>query len=198
MVWPSLHQEAAASAHRIGSCGIHTCCRYVSFKCRVQHHVCLCVTPCCTVAPATAGVSVLGTWQHAAPLSLGPASCAWLLLRARCYCCCHQHTPALLTHPMAPSPARPLMHAEVVLPGTKDGDVGTTLQLALVSRRSRHFAGTRFLRRGVNADGNVANEVPGVVCVRVLCCGLTTGLNAWLCMNHSGGDRAGGQPGDFW
>lgn len=36
---------------------------------------------------------------------------------------------------------------------------GRRLSLALVARRSRHFAGTRFLKRGVNALGNVANEV---------------------------------------
>ena len=33
------------------------------------------------------------------------------------------------------------------------------VDITLVSRRSRHFAGTRYLRRGVNADGDVANEV---------------------------------------
>ena len=36
---------------------------------------------------------------------------------------------------------------------------GRRLSLALVARRSRHFAGTRFLKRGVNALGQVANEV---------------------------------------
>ncbi len=33
------------------------------------------------------------------------------------------------------------------------------IHVCLLARRSRHFAGTRFLRRGVNADGHVANEV---------------------------------------
>ena len=31
------------------------------------------------------------------------------------------------------------------------------MQLALVSRRSRFRAGTRFFRRGIDHDGNVAN-----------------------------------------
>ncbi|BGP63852.1 phosphatidylinositol-3,5-bisphosphate 5-phosphatase [Rhodotorula toruloides] len=31
--------------------------------------------------------------------------------------------------------------------------------IILIARRSRHFAGARFLRRGVNSDGFVANEV---------------------------------------
>ena len=31
--------------------------------------------------------------------------------------------------------------------------------MTLVARRSRHFAGTRYLRRGANIQGNVANEV---------------------------------------
>lgn len=34
-----------------------------------------------------------------------------------------------------------------------------TLRLTLIGRRSRHFAGTRYLRRGVNPAGYVANEV---------------------------------------
>jgi hypothetical protein len=29
----------------------------------------------------------------------------------------------------------------------------------LISRRSRHFAGTRYLKRGLNEDGKVANFV---------------------------------------
>ncbi|KMZ56542.1 Polyphosphoinositide phosphatase [Zostera marina] len=31
--------------------------------------------------------------------------------------------------------------------------------LTLISRRSRHFAGTRYLKRGINKEGKVANEV---------------------------------------
>ena len=37
--------------------------------------------------------------------------------------------------------------------------LGKRLELVLVARRSRHFAGTRYRRRGVNARGRVANEV---------------------------------------
>ncbi len=33
------------------------------------------------------------------------------------------------------------------------------LQFILIGRRSRHFAGTRYLRRGIDTDGNVANFV---------------------------------------
>lgn len=36
---------------------------------------------------------------------------------------------------------------------------GRILLYTLLARRSRHFAGTRYLRRGVNMDGYVANEV---------------------------------------
>jgi hypothetical protein len=36
---------------------------------------------------------------------------------------------------------------------------GTTLRLTLISRRSRHRAGTRFLTRGIDPQGNVANFV---------------------------------------
>ena len=37
--------------------------------------------------------------------------------------------------------------------------VGRRVRIALVARRSRHFAGTRYRRRGVNEEGHVANEV---------------------------------------
>ena len=36
---------------------------------------------------------------------------------------------------------------------------GKQLKVTLLARRSRHFAGTRFLKRGVNELGQVANEV---------------------------------------
>ena len=36
---------------------------------------------------------------------------------------------------------------------------GRPLLLSLVARRSRHFAGTRYLKRGASSDGHVANEV---------------------------------------
>ncbi|KAG1342583.1 Phosphoinositide phosphatase SAC3 [Cocos nucifera] len=36
---------------------------------------------------------------------------------------------------------------------------GKDFRLTLIARRSRHFAGTRFLKRGVNEKGRVANDV---------------------------------------
>lgn len=36
---------------------------------------------------------------------------------------------------------------------------GKKIYLTIIARRSRHFAGARFLKRGVNYDGNVANEI---------------------------------------
>ena len=36
---------------------------------------------------------------------------------------------------------------------------GQTIHITLTSRRSRYFAGTRYLKRGVNDFGNVANDV---------------------------------------
>ena len=36
---------------------------------------------------------------------------------------------------------------------------GRPIYLTVIGRRSRYFAGARFLRRGVNDEGHVANEV---------------------------------------
>ncbi|PKI76036.1 hypothetical protein CRG98_003586 [Punica granatum] len=36
---------------------------------------------------------------------------------------------------------------------------GRDLTLTLIARRSRHYAGTRYLKRGVNDEGRVANDV---------------------------------------
>jgi phosphatidylinositol 3,5-bisphosphate 5-phosphatase len=36
---------------------------------------------------------------------------------------------------------------------------GRLLNVTLIARRSRRFAGTRYLKRGVSDDGNVANDV---------------------------------------
>ncbi len=36
---------------------------------------------------------------------------------------------------------------------------GRTFSVILLARRSRHFAGTRYLKRGVNAVGHAANDV---------------------------------------
>jgi hypothetical protein len=38
-------------------------------------------------------------------------------------------------------------------------DYGRSLNLMLIARRSRHFAGTRYLKRGVSDRGKVANDV---------------------------------------
>lgn len=38
-------------------------------------------------------------------------------------------------------------------------DYGKSLNLVLIARRSRHFAGTRYLKRGVSEEGKVANDV---------------------------------------
>lgn len=37
--------------------------------------------------------------------------------------------------------------------------LGRVVFVTLIARRSRHFAGARYLKRGVNDEGNVANEV---------------------------------------
>ncbi|GLB44123.1 putative sacI homology domain containing protein [Lyophyllum shimeji] len=37
--------------------------------------------------------------------------------------------------------------------------LGRVIFVTLIARRSRHFAGARYLKRGVNDEGNVANEV---------------------------------------
>lgn len=37
--------------------------------------------------------------------------------------------------------------------------VGRVVYVTLIARRSRHHAGARYLKRGVNEEGNVANEV---------------------------------------
>lgn len=36
--------------------------------------------------------------------------------------------------------------------------LGKTLDMILLARRSRHFAGTRYLKRGLNVHGDVAND----------------------------------------
>ena len=39
------------------------------------------------------------------------------------------------------------------------GIIGKCLSIALISRRSRHFAGVRYLKRGLNSEGACANDV---------------------------------------
>jgi hypothetical protein len=51
----------------------------------------------------------------------------------------------------------PVIHGSFVQ--KKLHDYGRSLNLVLVARRSRHFAGTRYLKRGVSEQGKVANDV---------------------------------------
>ncbi|TFK20447.1 polyphosphoinositide phosphatase [Coprinopsis marcescibilis] len=51
----------------------------------------------------------------------------------------------------------PLIHGHV--DQAKLTVLGRIVFITLIARRSRHFAGARYLKRGVNDEGNVANEV---------------------------------------
>jgi len=51
----------------------------------------------------------------------------------------------------------PIIHGAFIQ--RKLQDYGRTLNLLLLARRSRHFAGTRYLKRGVSDMGKVANDV---------------------------------------
>ena len=51
----------------------------------------------------------------------------------------------------------PIIHGAFVQ--RKLNDYGRSLNLILLARRSRHFAGTRYLKRGVSDRGKVANDV---------------------------------------
>ncbi|KZT52574.1 hypothetical protein CALCODRAFT_502129 [Calocera cornea HHB12733] len=51
----------------------------------------------------------------------------------------------------------PLVHGHV--DQAKLQDFSRIIYITLIARRSRHFAGARYLKRGVNEDGYVANEV---------------------------------------
>jgi hypothetical protein len=51
----------------------------------------------------------------------------------------------------------PIIHGAFVQ--RKLYDYGRTLNITLLARRSRHFAGTRYLKRGVSEQGKVANDV---------------------------------------
>ena len=54
---------------------------------------------------------------------------------------------------------------------------GRTLTLTLLARRSKHFAGTRFRKRGVNNSGHVANDVETE---QMLAAGVDRKTGAWL------------------
>ena len=60
-------------------------------------------------------------------------------------------SPAPIPNPILPPRAPPLAPRPPVY--------GRPLTLTLIARRSRHFAGTRFRKRGINDGGKVANEV---------------------------------------
>ncbi|KAJ7722285.1 SacI homology domain-containing protein [Mycena maculata] len=51
----------------------------------------------------------------------------------------------------------PLVHGHV--DQAKLTVLGRVIFVTLIARRSRHYAGARYLKRGVNDEGNVANEV---------------------------------------
>lgn len=51
----------------------------------------------------------------------------------------------------------PIVHGAFVQ--RKIQDYGRSLDIFLIARRSRHFAGTRYLKRGVSDQGKVANDV---------------------------------------
>jgi hypothetical protein len=51
----------------------------------------------------------------------------------------------------------PIIHGAFIQ--RKLQDYGRTLNLSLLARRSRHFAGTRYLKRGVSDQGKVGNDV---------------------------------------
>ncbi|CAG7855197.1 Polyphosphoinositide phosphatase; AltName: Full=Phosphatidylinositol 3,5-bisphosphate 5-phosphatase; AltName: Full=SAC domain-containing protein 3 [Serendipita indica DSM 11827] len=53
--------------------------------------------------------------------------------------------------------AIPLMHGHV--DQAKLTVLGRVVYVTLIARRSRYYAGARYLKRGVNEDGDVANEV---------------------------------------
>ncbi|KAG5641928.1 hypothetical protein DXG03_003954 [Asterophora parasitica] len=64
----------------------------------------------------------------------------------------NQEIPTLSPHWLLP-----LVHGHV--DQAKLTVLGRVVFVTLIARRSRHFAGARYLKRGVNAEGNVANEV---------------------------------------
>lgn len=51
----------------------------------------------------------------------------------------------------------PIIHGAFVQ--RKINDYGRYLSIIVLARRSRHFAGTRYLKRGVSEQGKVANDV---------------------------------------
>ncbi|KAK6197965.1 SacI homology domain-containing protein [Scheffersomyces amazonensis] len=52
---------------------------------------------------------------------------------------------------------QPIIHG--FIDQAKISDYGKSFYITIIARRSHHFAGARFLKRGVNDKGNVANEI---------------------------------------
>ncbi|KAL0952345.1 hypothetical protein HGRIS_006625 [Hohenbuehelia grisea] len=73
----------------------------------------------------------------------------------------HMLTAAFKDHPELPSVSAywllPMVHGHV--DQAKLTVLGRVVFITLIARRSRHYAGARYLKRGVNDEGNVANEV---------------------------------------
>ncbi|KXN84893.1 Polyphosphoinositide phosphatase [Leucoagaricus sp. SymC.cos] len=72
-------------------------------------------------------------------------------------------------HAIKPHWFLPLVHGHV--DQAKLTVLGRVVFVTLIARRSRHYAGTRYLKRGVNEEGNVANEVETE---QIVCEALTT------------------------
>ena len=51
----------------------------------------------------------------------------------------------------------PVVHGHIDFKNFVDG--GNKFTFILISRRSRHYAGTRFLKRGIDCEGRAANWV---------------------------------------
>jgi hypothetical protein len=62
----------------------------------------------------------------------------------------------------------PVIHGAFVQ--RKLNDYGRSLNVVLLARRSRYFAGTRYLKRGVSEQGKVANDVERKLPVSLFCC----------------------------
>ncbi|KAJ3503585.1 hypothetical protein NLJ89_g8366 [Agrocybe chaxingu] len=83
----------------------------------------------------------------------------------------------MLTSPFADCDVPPLKHYWLLplvhghVDQAKLTVLGRVVFVTLIARRSRHFAGARFLKRGVNDEGNVANEVETE---QIVCEALTT------------------------
>lgn len=69
----------------------------------------------------------------------------------------HLLQPVLLTFDRVYDWFQPIMHGFV--DQIKLSIFGSDVYITLIARRSHHFAGARFFKRGVNDSGNVANEV---------------------------------------